>query len=426
MIAPTAAALRRSALVAFLAAASWLASTPQGADAQQQQRQRPPAARSSAPPAAPAPAPAAAPANPLSPETTARQLIIADVASGTILLEKNADERMPPSSMSKIMTAYVVFEAIKRGDLRLEDTLPVSERAWRMQGSKMFVPLGERVKVEDLLRGMIIQSGNDACIVLAEGLAGSEEGFAERMNETARRIGLTGSNFRNSSGWPDPEHYMTARDLLVLSTRLVSDFPEHYRFYGEREFSFGREMGTNRTIAQANRNPLLQRMPGADGIKTGHTESAGYGLSGSAIRDQRRVILVANGWATMRARAEESERLLEWAFREFGSYTLFKAGQPIEEVPVWMGKLDAVPLVAAEDVVVTIPRRLRPQLAARASFDGPVAAPVQRGQAMGTLTITVPDRPPASFPLVAGGDVEKLGFGGRVSAGLTHLVFGRR
>ena len=418
------ATIRMGAIAALVAAASMVLLPFEASNAQQQRQRQPAQAPARSAPATP-PAPAA-PANPLSPETTARQLIIADIASGTILLEKNADERMPPSSMSKIMTAYVVFEALRRGDLRLEDTLPVSERAWRMQGSKMFVPLGDRVKVEDLLRGMIIQSGNDACIVLAEGLAGSEEAFAERMNETARRIGLASSNFRNSSGWPDPEHYMTARDLLALSARLVADFPEYYRYYGERDFTFGREMGSNRTITQPNRNPLLQRMPGADGIKTGHTESAGYGLSGSAMRENRRVILVANGWPTMRARSEESERLLEWAFREYGSYTLFKAGQPIEEAPVWMGKLEKVNLVAAQDVVVTIPRRLRAQLVARASFDGPVAAPIQRGQAMGTLTITVPDRPAASFALVAGDDVEKLGFGGRVAASLSHLVFGRR
>ena len=418
------ATIRMGAIAALVAAASMVLLPFEASNAQQQRQRQPAQAPARSAPATP-PAPAA-PANPLSPETTARQLIIADIASGTILLEKNADERMPPSSMSKIMTAYVVFEALRRGDLRLEDTLPVSERAWRMQGSKMFVPLGDRVKVEDLLRGMIIQSGNDACIVLAEGLAGSEEAFAERMNETARRIGLVSSNFRNASGWPDPEHYMTARDLLTLSARLVADFPEYYRYYGERDFTFGREMGSNRTITQPNRNPLLQRMPGADGIKTGHTESAGYGLSGSAMRENRRVILVANGWPTMRARSEESERLLEWAFREYGSYTLFKAGQPIEEAPVWMGKLEKVNLVAAQDVVVTIPRRLRAQLVARASFDGPVAAPIQRGQAMGTLTITVPDRPAASFALVAGDDVEKLGFGGRVAAGLSHLVFGRR
>ncbi|MFZ9484093.1 MAG: D-alanyl-D-alanine carboxypeptidase family protein [Alphaproteobacteria bacterium] len=418
------ATIRMGAIAALVAAASMVLLPFEASNAQQQRQRQPAQTPARSAPATP-PAPAA-PANPLSPETTARQLIIADIASGTILLEKNADERMPPSSMSKIMTAYVVFEALRRGDLRLEDTLPVSERAWRMQGSKMFVPLGDRVKVEDLLRGMIIQSGNDACIVLAEGLAGSEEAFAERMNETARRIGLVSSNFRNSSGWPDPEHYMTARDLLALSARLVADFPEYYRYYGERDFTFGREMGSNRTITQPNRNPLLQRMPGADGIKTGHTESAGYGLSGSAMRENRRVILVANGWPTMRARSEESERLLEWAFREYGSYTLFKAGQPIEEAPVWMGKLEKVNLVAAQDVVVTIPRRLRAQLVARASFDGPVAAPIQRGQAMGTLTITVPDRPAASFALVAGDDVEKLGFGGRVAAGLSHLVFGRR
>jgi D-alanyl-D-alanine carboxypeptidase (penicillin-binding protein 5/6) len=388
-----------------------------------QQRQRPQPAPSPAQP--PPAARSIAPANPLIPEVSARQAIVADMSTGAVLFEKNADERMPPSSMSKIMTAYVVFDAIKRGDLRLEDTLPVSERAWRMQGSKMFVPLGERVKVEDLLRGMIVQSGNDACIVLAEGIAGSEEAFAERMNQVAARLGLNASRFRNSSGWPDPEHVMTARDLLRLSERLVADFPEYYRFYGEREFTFGRDSrGT--PITQPNRNPLLYRQVGADGIKTGHTESAGFGLTASAMREGRRIVMVVNGWPTARARAEESERLLEWAFREFGTYTLFKAGQPIEPAQVWLGKTQTVQMVAARDVVVTIPRRLRPQLAVRIAYDTPVAAPVLRGQTMGTLSVVVPERPAMTFPLVAEGDVERLGYTGRVFATLGHLAFGRR
>lgn len=404
-----------SAIVAVFAAAS----VP--AFAQQRQRPQQPAAPAQTAP----PARNIAPANPLIPEISARQAIVADMSTGTVLFEKNPDERMPPSSMSKIMTAYVVFDAIKRGDLRLDDSLPVSERAWRMQGSKMFVPLGERVKVEDLLRGMIVQSGNDACIVLAEGIAGSEEAFAERMNQIAARIGLNASRFKNSSGWPDPEHVMTARDLLKLSVRLIADFPEYYRFYGEREFTFGRDSrGT--PITQPNRNPLLSRQTGADGIKTGHTESAGFGLTASAIREGRRIVMVVNGWPTARARAEESERLLEWAFREFGTYTLFKAGQPIEPAQVWLGKSLSVQMVAANDVVVTIPRRLRPQLAVRIAFDSPVPAPVQRGQTMGTLSVTVPDRAPMTFPLVAESDVERLGYASRVFATLGHIAFGRR
>ena len=278
-------------------------------------------------------------------ETPAKAAIIIDLRTGSVLFEKNADERMPPSSMSKIMTAYVVFQALKKGDLRLDDQLVVSERAWRIQGSKMFVPLGERVKVEDLLRGMIIQSGNDACIVLAEGLAGSEEAFAERMNVVARDLGLTGSNFRNASGWPDPQHYTTARDLMTLARRLILDYPELYKFYAEKDFTYGKdEKGV--PIKQGNRNPLLYKNTGADGIKTGHTEEAGYGLTASAVREGRRVITVMNGWASMRIRAEESERLMDWAFREFGTYTVFKAGQPVDKAEVWLGQQQTVPLVA--------------------------------------------------------------------------------
>ncbi|MBL8700192.1 MAG: D-alanyl-D-alanine carboxypeptidase [Alphaproteobacteria bacterium] len=407
------------ALAAVLAVVSAL---PLEAAAQQRARQPAPAPAAQQPAAKPAPAP---PANPLQPESSARQVIIADASTGTVLYEKNADERMPPSSMSKIMTAYMVFDALKRGDLKLDDTLPVSERAWRMQGSKMFVPLGDRVKVDDLLRGMIIQSGNDACIVLAEGLAGSEEAFAERMNATARRIGLTGSNFRNSSGWPDPDHYMTARDLMTLSQRLIADFPEYYRYYSERDFTYGKdEKGT--PIKQGNRNPLLYKNTGADGIKTGHTEQAGYGLTASAVRENRRVVMVVNGWQSMRARAEESERLLEWAYREFGTYVVFKAGQPVEKADVWLGKEPNVALTSPQDIAVTIPRRLRQQIDARVVFDAPVPAPIEQGQRIGSVIVTVPERPAAEFPLYASAPVEKLGFGGRVAATFSHYVFGRK
>jgi serine-type D-Ala-D-Ala carboxypeptidase (penicillin-binding protein 5/6) len=289
----------------------------------------------------------------------------------------------------------------------------------------MFVPLGERVRIDDLLRGMIIQSGNDACIVLAEGLAGSEEAFAERMNQIARAIGLTGSNFRNSSGWPDPDHYMTARDLLILGERLIENFPEYYKIYAERDFTYGKdEKGV--PIKQGNRNPLLYRNTGADGIKTGHTEQAGFGLTASAVREGRRIVMVVNGWPTMKARTEESERLLEWAFREFGTYVVFKAGQPVDKAPVWLGKAPDVSLVATRDVAITIPRRLRPQLDAKVAFDSPIPAPIMKGQVVGSITLSVPERPQATFPLTVDSDVEKLGFTGRIAATVSHYVLGRR
>ena len=371
----------------------------------------------------PAPPPQAN--DPLRPDTTARQAIIADFTTGMVLFEKNADERMPPSSMSKIMTAYVVFQALKKGDLKLDDQLVVSERAWRIQGSKMFVPLGERVKVEDLLRGMIIQSGNDACIVLAEGLAGSEEAFAERMNVVARDIGLTASNFRNASGWPDPQHYTTARDLMILARRLIMDFPELYKFYAEKDFTYGKdEKGV--PIKQGNRNPLLYKNTGADGIKTGHTEEAGYGLTASAVREGRRVITVMNGWASMKIRAEESERLMDWAFREFGTYTVFKAGQPVDKADVWLGEQQQVALVVGEDAAITMPRRLRPQLEAKVVFDAPLPAPVTKGQRVGSVVISAPERTPVEVPLLADADVPRLGFTGRIAATLSHYVFGAK
>ena len=236
-------------------------------------------------------------------ETRAREAFLIDVTTGTVLLEKDADVSMPPASMSKIMTAYLVFGALKEGRISLDDKLPVSEKAWRKGGSKMFVEVGSEVSVEDLLRGVIVQSGNDACIVLAEALAGSEEAFAEQMTRKAREIGMEGSTFTNSTGWPDPNHRMTARDLAILAERMVQDFPDFYHYYSEREFTYN-------GIRQGNRNPLLYKNLGADGLKTGHTEEAGYGLTASAERDGRRLVLVINGLESIKARSEEAERLI--------------------------------------------------------------------------------------------------------------------
>jgi D-alanyl-D-alanine carboxypeptidase (penicillin-binding protein 5/6) len=349
-------------------------------------------------------------------ETAGRQAIIVDYQTGTVLFEKNADEPMAPASMSKLMTVYLVFEQLKSGRISMEDTLPVSEKAWRKGGSKMFVEVNSQVKIADLLRGIIVQSGNDACIVVAEGLAGSVPAFAELMNKKARELGLTGSHFVNASGWPDPEQKMTARDLAVLAKRIIQDFPEYYEIFSEKEFTYN-------GIRQGNRNPLLYRNMGADGLKTGHTEESGYGLTASAERNGRRVILVVHGLGGMQERADESARLIEWAFREFANYEFVKAGETIATAPVWLGESETVPLVVEEDLTVTLPRGDRDKVRVVARFDGPVPAPIEAGQVIGELEISAPGIEPRVVPLLAGAPVERLGPGGRIIASFRHLLF---
>lgn len=351
-------------------------------------------------------------------DTEARNAFIVDFQTGAVLLDKNADQRIPPASMSKIMTAYVVFGYLKRGKLSLDDTLPVSEKAWRTQGSKMFVPLGSQVKVEDLLRGMIIQSGNDACIVLAEGVAGSEEAFVEQMNETAQKLGLKDSHFTNVSGLPDPDEYMTARDLATLASRLITDFPEYFHYDAEKEFVYN-------GIKQGNRNPLLYKDLGADGMKTGHTEEAGYCLTATVLRNGRRIIMVLAGMPSMKARGTESERLIEWAYREFNDYKLVKAGDPVDDAQVWMGDSATVPAAAAQDVVVTLPRNARRGLKVTAVYEGAVKAPVAQGTPVGKLVLTSPDAEPVTVPLVATKSVDRLGAFGRLAFAASYMLFGR-
>ncbi|MFN3448188.1 MAG: D-alanyl-D-alanine carboxypeptidase family protein [Roseococcus sp.] len=382
------------------------------------QSQRAPQAPRPAP--RPAPAPASAPAqSPLGPvEAQARHVLMVDFETGATLLEKAADTSMPPASMSKLMTMYVVFEQLRRGRLRLDQPLAVSETAARMGGSRMFLERGSTPTVEDLARGVIVQSGNDACIVFAEAIAGSERGFAELMNQTARGMGLTGSHFRNATGWPDPEHRMTARDLATLARRIITDFPEFYRFYSERSFRWN-------NITQENRNPLiLGRFPGADGLKTGHTEEAGFGLTASARRGERRLILVLGGLPSMRARAEESERLMEWGFREFDNVVLFRAADTVEEAPVHLGERARVPLVVGQEVVATLPRGWRERLEVRLRYEAPVTAPVLRGQEMGRLEVSGRGVPPMTIPLYAGADVERLGLFARIPAVARSLLGG--
>lgn len=348
-------------------------------------------------------------------EIKARQAILVDATTGTVLLEKDADVLVPPASMTKLMTVYLTYEALKEGRLTLEDKLPVSERAWKMGGSKMFVLVNDQIRVTDLLRGIIVQSGNDACVVIAEALAGSEEAFADKMTEKARQIGLPTATFKNSTGWPAPGHEMTVRELAQLSARLIGDFPEYYPIFSEREFTYA-------NIKQANRNPLLFADIGADGLKTGHTEASGFGLTASAVQGNRRLILVLNGLDSVKDRSEESKRLLSWGFQQFTALEMFKAGEEVEKAEVWSGAVASVPLVLGSDLTVTIPRGSMKKLKVTAVFDGPVPAPIKAGQQLGVLHIVMPDDeiPPIERPLLAGQDVAKAGIMGRAKSAFLY------
>ena len=364
------------------------------------------------------PASAAAPAI----DTSAKHAFVMDFNTGTVLLSKGGDERIPPASMSKMMTAYVVFEYLQKGQATMNDVLPVSEKAWakhKTGESNMFVPLGARVKIEDLIRGMIIQSGNDACVVLAEGLAGSESAFVEQMNKTAEKLGLKGTHYANVDGLPDPEEYTTPRDLTILAAHLIRDFPEHYGYESEKDFTYN-------GIKQGNRNPLLYKDLGVDGLKTGHTEEAGYGLTVSAIRNGRRVIAVLAGMSTMKERSVEGEKLIDWAYREFDDYRLVKAGDVVDEAPVFLGEATKVPATTTQDVVITMPKKDRREMKVTSVYDGQVKAPVQQGETVGKLVVTAPDIDPVTVPLVAAQPVAALDPLGRLAATAGYLLWGRR
>lgn len=349
--------------------------------------------------------------------TPATNAILVDVQSGAVLLDKGAGDRMPTSSMSKVMTAYMVFEALKTGQLQLDSTLPVSEKAWRKQGSKMFVEVGKNVKVEDLIRGIIIQSGNDATIVVAEGLGGTEENFARIMTDRAKELGLNSSNFANASGWPDPNHYSTARDLAVLAHRIITDFPEYYPYYSEREFTYN-------NIRQPNRNRLLARNMGVDGLKTGHAEEAGYGMIASAIRGDRRLILVVNGLESENQRASETARLLEWGFRGFENRKIISAGDVVDHAAVWMGKESSVALTTQDDILVSLPVARRGEVKMAVLYDGPVSAPVRQGDRIARVQIEIPGQAPFEKPLFAAADVDRKGFFSRAIARARYLITG--
>jgi D-alanyl-D-alanine carboxypeptidase (penicillin-binding protein 5/6) len=355
-------------------------------------------------------------------ETIAREAIMIDMDTGDVILSKEADKRMPPASMSKLMTLYMLFERLKDGSLSLDDTLRVSADAWRRGGAKsgsstMFLLPKKRVKISDLIPGIIVQSGNDACIVVAEGLAGSEAEFAEEMTKKALSIGMTRSTFRNSTGWPHPEHLTTARDLATLAKRTIIDFPQYYHYYKQLKFTYN-------GIKQHNRNPLLYKDMGADGLKTGHTQVAGYGLTSSAVRGGRRLILVVNGLLSKKARSTEPERLLEWGFREFNNYALFEKGTEVETANVWLGKASTVPLIIEQDVKITLARKSRDKMKVTVSFKGPIPAPIKKGDKIAVLKITAPGRKPMEILLSAGADVERLGLIGRLGAALSSILWG--
>jgi D-alanyl-D-alanine carboxypeptidase (penicillin-binding protein 5/6) len=350
-------------------------------------------------------------------ESAGKQVVLIDFQTGTEMYAKNADEPMAPASMTKMMTIYLLFERLKDGRLSLDDTMFVSKKAWRKGGSKMFVEVGKRVRVEDLIRGIIVQSGNDASIVVAEGLAGSEEAFASEMNRKAQELGMSRTNFRNASGWPDPEHTTTARDLAILVQATIRNFPDFYHYYAEKKFEYN-------GIKQFNRNPLLYREIGADGLKTGHTVEAGFGLAASAKRNGRRLVLVINGLPSEKARRIESERLFDWGFREFNNYQLFEPGDRVTEAEVWLGDKKKVALVASRGVLLTMKRQARRSLVVKAVYDEPLPAPLAKGSKFGRVIISAADNSPIELDLLVGEDVGRLGVAGRLSAALRYLLLG--
>lgn len=351
-------------------------------------------------------------------ETKAKAAYVIDQSSGTVLLSKNADTPLPPASMSKLMTLYMAFEALERGRLELDSMLPVSAEAAAYGGSTLFLQKGERVSVQDLLRGIIVLSGNDACVVIAEALSGTEARFAREMTTRAQQLGMTNSTFTNSNGWPKPGHRMSMRDLGLLANKLIEDFPQFYPMFAEKEFLFDSKEASNRF----NRNPLLKLGIGADGLKTGHTKEAGFGLVGSAVQNGRRVIFVLSGLNTAGARAQEAEAITNWAFRQFSQRDLGKAGTQVADVPVSMGEAQTVALELKEDLSLLMPLGPSNEVQAEAIFDGPFTAPITKGDQMGELLITREGLPEVRVPLVASETVASGGFMIRVTAAAMHLM----
>jgi len=328
------------------------------------------------------------------PTIEARAYLLMDFNSGQILAESKADERMEPASLTKLMTSYVIYKEMEGGRIKLSDMVTISERAWRMEGSRTFVPVGKKVSVEDLLKGMIVQSGNDATVALAEYVGGSEEVFVSMMNQEAKQLGLTGTHYMNSTGLPDPQHYTTARDLAVLTRAMIRDFPDHYQLYSMRTFTYN-------DITQHNRNKLLWRDDSVDGVKTGHTESAGYCLVASALQDDMRLISVALGTASEDARADESDKLLRYGFRFYETHRLYGAGEALSTVRIWKGETESLPLGLQKELYITIPRGEYDKLDAKINVQQPIIAPATKGTLYGSLNISLDGQTVVAKPLVA-------------------------
>lgn len=355
--------------------------------------------------------------------TTAKHAILIDVTSGATLYQHDAETRMPPASMAKIMTLAVVFDALKRGELSLKDGLPMSINAWKKGGgssggSTMFIdPKTETVSVEDLIRGVAVQSGNDASIVIAEGMSGNEESFATRMNEFAKTIGMTDSNFTNSTGLPDPDQYTTARDLAVLGRHVIDEYPDLYKTFAEPEFTWNK-------IRQFNRNPLLKSKIGGDGIKTGFTKASGYGIVGSAVQGDRRLLLVINGLKTRKARSEEARRMLSWGFRSFESKPIFSKGEVIGGAKVFGGTQGRVDVVAKRTVAILLPKGSSGRLTAKVHYRGPLIAPVEAGQPAGKLIVKLDGKVVSTTEVFTNDDVEKGELHQRALDAIFELMIG--
>jgi len=355
--------------------------------------------------------------------TNAKHAILIDYNTDTVLFEKQADEKMFPASMSKIMTALLVFDRLKEGILELDTKLLVSEKAWRMGGSKMFVRVGDEVSVRDLLRGVIVQSGNDASIVFAEAIGGTEAEFAELMTNRAKQIGLKNTTFKNATGWPDSQHVTTARDLALLAKYVIKEYPQFYKYYSEKKFSYGKS-NNGKLITQNNRNPLLYQNIGADGLKTGHIKSAGYGLTASGIRNDRRLILVVHGLKSARIRAQESRRLFDWGFREFTNIKLFSKSETVDEAQLWLGKKNTVSLKLKDDLILALPKASLKSMKVNIKYMGPVPTPVKENQEIAILEVTGNGFIDIRRPLYAGETVDKLGLIARLFSALKFIILG--
>jgi D-alanyl-D-alanine carboxypeptidase (penicillin-binding protein 5/6) len=349
-------------------------------------------------------------------DSIAETALVMDISTGEILLEKNSDKRTFPSSMTKIMTVLVAFEKIKNGTLSMDQEFLVSKKAWKMGGSKMFIEVDKRVRVSDLLLGIVVQSGNDASIALAEGISGNEETFAIEMNNLGKKIGLIGSNFVNSSGWPDDNHYTTAMDLALIAKYTIENHPELYQMYKLTDFTYS-------NIKQDNRNPLLLTFNGADGFKTGYTKAAGYGIVGSAEKSGRRLIIVLNGLDSSRSRAQESLRLMDWGFNNFELVNFYEKNELVFEANTWLGKKDKVDLIASNEVKVSIPKAQLSSANVDVLIEEPIQTPIKKGEIIANLQISYADKKIA-FPLAAGEDVEQKGFFSRITSALYYIVLG--